>query len=126
MNTVESEIASVKLGVRRNTPPSRDCGESVRDGERRLSIHSYCGGKSLCYTVLPRAFDMLRGNDTPQSLIGVASGMAGRALALPIMPSERDIPARAMIELFTEYSLAHVICVCAQPTIFSLLRPCLW
>ena len=29
------------LGVRRNTPPSRDCGESVRDGERRLSIHSY-------------------------------------------------------------------------------------
>ena len=27
--------------VHRNTPPSRDCGESVRDGERRLSIHSY-------------------------------------------------------------------------------------
>ena len=25
------------------------------------------GGKSLCYAVLPRAFDMLRGNDTPVS-----------------------------------------------------------
>ena len=57
------------LGVRRNTLPSRDCGESVRDGEQRLSIHSYCGGKSLCYAVLPRVFDMLRGNDTPQSLV---------------------------------------------------------
>ena len=27
------------------------------------------GGKSLCYAVLPRVFDMLRGNDTPQSLV---------------------------------------------------------
>ena len=25
------------------------------------------GGKSLCYAVLPRVLDMLRGNDTPQS-----------------------------------------------------------
>ena len=25
------------------------------------------GGKSLCYAVLPRVFDMLRGNDTTQS-----------------------------------------------------------
>ena len=31
--------------------------------------------------------------------IGVASGMAGRALALPIMSPERDIAARATIEL---------------------------
>ena len=58
-------------------------------------------------------------------IIGVASGMAGRALALPIMPPERDIAARVTIELFAEYSLAHVIYVCAQPIIFSLLRPCL-
>ena len=29
------------------------------------------GGKSLCYAVLPRVCDMLRGNDTPVS--GVAS-----------------------------------------------------
>ena len=56
--------------------------------------------------------------------IGVASGMAGRALALPIIPPERDVAARATIELFAEYSLAHVIYVCAQPIIFSLLRPC--
>ena len=55
--------------------------------------------------------------------IGVASGMAGRALALPIMPPQRDIAARATLELFAEYSLAHVICVCAQPIIYSLLRP---
>ena len=27
------------------------------------------GGKSLCYAVLPRVFDILRGNDTPQSLV---------------------------------------------------------
>ena len=27
------------------------------------------GGKSLCYAVLPRVFDMLRGNDTSQSLV---------------------------------------------------------
>ena len=26
-------------------------------------------GKSLCYAVLPRVFDMLWGNDTPQSLV---------------------------------------------------------
>ena len=56
--------------------------------------------------------------------IGVASGMAGRAFALPIMPPERDVAARATIELFAEYSLAHVIYVCAPPIIFSLLRPC--
>ena len=56
--------------------------------------------------------------------IGVASGMAGRALALPIMPPERDVAARDMIEVFAEYSLAHIIYVCAQPIIFSLLR--LW
>ena len=56
--------------------------------------------------------------------IGVASGMAGRALALPIMPPERDIAACAKIELLAECSLAHVMCVCAQPIIYSLLRPC--
>ena len=56
--------------------------------------------------------------------IGVASGMASRALALLIMPPERDIAACDTIELFAEYSLAHVICVCAQPIIYSLLRPC--
>ena len=50
--------------------------------------------------------------------------MADRALALPIMPPERDVAARATIEVFAEYSLAHVIYVCAQPIIFSLLRPC--
>ena len=33
-----------------------------------LSI-STGGGKSLCYAVLPRVLDMLRGNDTPQSLV---------------------------------------------------------
>ena len=33
-----------------------------------LSI-SAGGGKSLCYAVLPRVLDMLRGNDTPQSLV---------------------------------------------------------
>ena len=27
------------------------------------------GGKSLCYAVLPRVFDMLRSSDTPQSLV---------------------------------------------------------
>ena len=50
--------------------------------------------------------------------------MAGRALALPIMPPERDVAACDTIEVFAEYSLAHVIYVCAQPIIFSLLRPC--
>ena len=49
--------------------------------------------------------------------------LAGRALALPIIPPERDIAARVTIELFAEHSLAHVIYVCAQPIIFSLLRP---
>ena len=33
-----------------------------------LSI-STGGGKSLCYAVLPRVLDMLRGNDTSQSLV---------------------------------------------------------
>ena len=33
-----------------------------------LSI-STGGGKSLCYTVLPRVLDMLQGNDTSQSLV---------------------------------------------------------
>ena len=55
--------------------------------------------------------------------IGIASGMVGRALALPIMLPERDVAARAMIELFAEYSFVHVIYVCAQLIIFSLLRP---
>ena len=27
------------------------------------------GGKSLCYAMLSRVFDMLRDNDTPQSLV---------------------------------------------------------
>ena len=31
------------------------------------------GGKSLCYAVLPRVLDTLRGNDTPQSLMIVVS-----------------------------------------------------
>ena len=31
------------------------------------------GGKSLCYAVLPRVLDMLRGNGTPQSLVIVVS-----------------------------------------------------
>ena len=31
------------------------------------------GGKSLCYAVLPCVFDMLRGNDTPQSLVILVS-----------------------------------------------------
>ena len=37
-----------------------------------LSIPT-CGGKSLCYAMLPRVFDMLRGNDTPQSLVILVS-----------------------------------------------------
>ena len=31
------------------------------------------GGKSLGYAVLPHVFDMLRGNDTPQSLVILVS-----------------------------------------------------
>ena len=31
------------------------------------------GGKLLCYAVLPRVFDMLRGNDRPQSLVILVS-----------------------------------------------------
>ena len=31
------------------------------------------GGRSLCYAVLPRVFDMLRGNDIPQSLVILVS-----------------------------------------------------
>ena len=31
------------------------------------------GVRSLCYAVLPRVFDMPRGNDTPQSLVIVVS-----------------------------------------------------
>ena len=52
--------------------------------------------------------------------IGVASGMAGRALALPIIPPERDIAAHVMIELFAEYSLAHVIITCVPNQSFFL------
>ena len=38
------------------------------------------GGKSLCDGVLSRVFDMLRGNDTPQSLVIVVSFVYVRAL----------------------------------------------
>ena len=31
------------------------------------------GGKSLCYAALPRVLDMLRGNDTSQSLVILVS-----------------------------------------------------
>ena len=34
------------------------------------------GGKSLCYAVLPRVLDMLRGNDTSQSLIASKFALA--------------------------------------------------
>ena len=35
------KLFELLLGVRRNTHPSGGCGESVRDGERRLSTNSY-------------------------------------------------------------------------------------
>ena len=46
-----------------------------------LSI-STGGGKSLCYAVHPRVFDMLRGNDTPQSLVIVVSPLVALMNAL--------------------------------------------
>ena len=51
------------------------CVKRSRKGEgldSRLSIPTG-GGKSLCYAMLPRVFDMLRGNDTPQSLVILVS-----------------------------------------------------
>ena len=44
-----------------------------------LSIPTGCG-KSLCYAVLPHVFDMLRGNETPLSLVIVVSSVYVRAL----------------------------------------------
>ena len=52
------------LGVAK--PRLRDCSESIRGREQRLSVNSMGGGKSLCYAVLPHMFDMLRGNSTLQ------------------------------------------------------------
>ena len=44
----------------------------VAESNNFLSIRTG-GGKSLYYAVLPCVFDMLRGNDTPQSLVIVVS-----------------------------------------------------
>ena len=44
------------------------------------------GGKSLCYAVLPRVLDMLRGNDTPQSLSSVSRGVIWVFEHLPWQP----------------------------------------
>ena len=51
------------------------------------------GGKSLCYAVLPRVLDMLRGNDTPQSLVIVISLYYVRALRVYIflLTLRRDV-----------------------------------
>ena len=39
------------------------------------------GGKSLCYAVLPRVFDILRGNDTLQSMVTVRQSFTRSRIA---------------------------------------------
>ena len=53
----------------------------VKGSDVFLSI-STGGGKSLCYAVIPGVFDMLRGNDTPQSLVIVVSPLVAVMNAL--------------------------------------------
>ena len=50
-----------------------------------LSI-STGGDKSLCYAVLPCVFDMLWGNDTPQSLVIFVSSLETRPSPSSVRP----------------------------------------
>ena len=68
IQTAASSLGFAKIRFLQETAVS----EFVMGRDVFLSIPTG-GGKLLCYAVLPRVFDMIRANDTPQSLVIVVS-----------------------------------------------------